>query len=190
MTQPTDQTSQGQQAAGQADQGQQAAGQADQGTGGGFTAPKDQAEFDRMVGERLTRERAKFADYAELKTKAAEHDKTVEAQKTEAQKLTDRAAAAEAKAIKAERDALVAQTALDKGLTSSQAKRLVGNTKDELTADADELLKDLGKVGGNQTGGQSTSFDNGARSTAGTSKGDAGLEEARKRFPDKYATKT
>jgi hypothetical protein len=36
------------------------------------------------------------------------------------------------------------KVALDKGLTSTQAKRLVGDTEDELSADADELLDDLG----------------------------------------------
>ncbi len=36
------------------------------------------------------------------------------------------------------------KVALDKGLTATQAKRLVGDTEDELAADADELLVDLG----------------------------------------------
>jgi 5-methylcytosine-specific restriction protein A len=36
------------------------------------------------------------------------------------------------------------KVALDKGLTATQAKRLVGTTEEELAADADELLADLG----------------------------------------------
>jgi len=36
------------------------------------------------------------------------------------------------------------RVALDLGLTASQAKRLVGETEDELRADAEELLKDFG----------------------------------------------
>lgn len=36
------------------------------------------------------------------------------------------------------------KVALDKGLTATQAKRLVGDTEDDLAADADELLADLG----------------------------------------------
>lgn len=36
------------------------------------------------------------------------------------------------------------RVALDKGLTATQAKRLVGDTEDELTADADEILESWG----------------------------------------------
>lgn len=36
------------------------------------------------------------------------------------------------------------EIALDKGLTKSQALRLVGNTREELEADADQLVEDLG----------------------------------------------
>lgn len=36
------------------------------------------------------------------------------------------------------------KVALEKGLSITQAKRLVGSTEDELSADADELLVDLG----------------------------------------------
>lgn len=109
-----------------------------------FKAPSSQEEFDRMVGARLERERAKFADYDAIKAKAAEFDKAQEASKSELQKIADRAAAAEK-----ERDALRvaslrAEVALAKGLTATQAKRLVGSTKEELEADADELLTDLG----------------------------------------------
>ena len=41
------------------------------------------------------------------------------------------------------RDSLRNSVALDKKLTPSQAKRLVGSTREELEADADELLADL-----------------------------------------------
>jgi hypothetical protein len=128
-----------------------------------FIAPKDQAELDKMLGERLNRERAKYADYDELKKKAAEHDKTVEAQKTEAEKLAERAAAAEKAAGEHQLRALRAEVALAKKLTPSQAKRIVGSTKEELEADADELLKDLAV-----TPAKPTSFDGGPRGGGGT----------------------
>ena len=54
-----------------------------------------QADVDRIVGERLTRERAKFADYDELKKF---HDESEAARKTETEKLTEKAAKAEARA--------------------------------------------------------------------------------------------
>lgn len=54
-----------------------------------------QAELDKIVQDRLARQRAQFQDYDDLKTKAAEFDKLNDAQKTELQKANDRAAALE-----------------------------------------------------------------------------------------------
>lgn len=71
----------------------------DDGGGGGddgkseFVAPKSQEEFDRMLSDRLRRERAKFADYDELKAKAEAHDKAIEDAKTESEKAVDAARA-------------------------------------------------------------------------------------------------
>lgn len=67
-----------------------------------------------------------------------------ESQKSEAQKVADRLAQAESDAGTAASRADRAEIALSKGLTLSQAKRLVGTTREELEADADELLKDIG----------------------------------------------
>lgn len=67
-----------------------------------------------------------------------------EASKTEAQKAADRLAAAEKAAADASSSLARLEVALAKGLTPSQAKRLVGSTREELEADADELLKDIG----------------------------------------------
>lgn len=92
-----------------------------------------QADVDRIVRERVKREREKFADYDDLKTKA-EGAKTLE----------DRVAEIERQAKESETRALRAEVANTKGLTPTQAKRLVGATRDELEADADELLKDIG----------------------------------------------
>lgn len=109
-----------------------------------FKAPASQEEFDRMVGARLERERAKFADYDDLKAKASKYDEADEANKTELQKALERADAAEKKLTPAEIKATRLEVALEKRLTATQAKRLVGSTKEELEADADELLADLG----------------------------------------------
>jgi hypothetical protein len=109
-----------------------------------------QADVDRIVRERVKREREKYADYDELKTKA-EGAKTLE----------DRVAEIERQARESETRALRAEVANAKGLTATQAKRLVGATREELEADADELLKDIGaqKKTGNHVAreGQSTS---------------------------------
>lgn len=63
--------------------------------------------------------------------------------KSDQQKLAERAEAAEKRAAEVELRALRHEVALAKGLTSSQAKRLVGSTEAELLADADELLSDI-----------------------------------------------
>lgn len=64
-----------------------------------------------------------------------------DADKTETQRLTDRLNEAEARAAKAEGDALRLTVAQAKGLTPAQAKRLVGTTREELEGDADEILE-------------------------------------------------
>jgi hypothetical protein len=78
-----------------------------------------------------------------------------EANKTEAQKLADKAAAAEKKASEAELKALRLEVAGEKGLTPAQAKRLIGGSREELEADADELIKTFGKTEDKPTGGPS-----------------------------------
>jgi len=61
--------------------------------------------------------------------------------KTETQKLAERAEAAERRAVELETRSLRLEVATEKGLTAAQAKRLVGATREELEADADELLE-------------------------------------------------
>ena len=63
-----------------------------------------------------------------------------EAGKSEAQRLEDRAATAQRDRDSAVRQALVYEVALSKGLAPDLAKRLVGNTREELEADADTVL--------------------------------------------------
>lgn len=96
-----------------------------------------QADVDRIVADRLKREReatkAKFGDYDALKEKAGT-----------ATTLEERVADIERQSRENESRALRAEVANAKGLTPTQAKRLVGTTKEELEADADELLTDIG----------------------------------------------
>jgi hypothetical protein len=66
-----------------------------------------------------------------------------EANKSEIEKAQARAEAAEKELNSTRIEALRNSVALDKKLTPSQAKRLVGSTREELEADADELLADL-----------------------------------------------
>lgn len=85
----------------------------------------------RGDADKLKKERDAFA------TQVKEHeDKT----KTEAQKLEERASNAESGLSTAQRETARLRIALKKNLTETQAKRLVGDTEEELEADADELL--------------------------------------------------
>jgi len=65
-------------------------GNGDGGSGGdgGSDKPKtfDQAAVDKIVADRLARERAKYADYDDLKTKAGQYDDHVAATATETEK--------------------------------------------------------------------------------------------------------
>lgn len=82
------------------------AGAAGDGGGGAGAGPKtfSQEEVDRIVSERLTRERSKLGDIKDLQRRAAEYDKLAEAQKSEVQKAADAAKAAAEQATRAERD--------------------------------------------------------------------------------------
>lgn len=55
-----------------------------------------QADLDRIVQDRLSREREKFADYETFKEKATKFDQLEEASKSELQKATERATALQA----------------------------------------------------------------------------------------------
>lgn len=96
-----------------------------------------QAELENILKQRLASEQKKHADYDQVK---AELEKLRDSQKSEAERLAERSAAAEQAAAEAELRALRAEVALAKGLPSALAKRLSGSTPDELEADADELL--------------------------------------------------
>lgn len=60
--------------------------------------------------------------------------------KSETEKLSEATAAATRRADEAEARALRLEVAADKGLTPQQARRLVGDSLEDLQADADELL--------------------------------------------------
>lgn len=94
-----------------------------------------QAEVDKIVRERLNRERDKFKDYDDLKSRAADADKN----KSDMEKLLEKVSGLEKRATESDARALRAEVAQAKGLTPAQARRLQGSTKEELEADADEL---------------------------------------------------
>ena len=100
-------------------------------------------EADWKAEARKWEQRAKDNKAAADKLAAIE-----ESSKSEAQKLAERAEKAEAALAETTAAALRNEIALTKGLTPSQAKRLVGSTREELEADANDLLADLGAAAG------------------------------------------
>jgi hypothetical protein len=76
------------------------------------------------------------------------------------------------------------EVAAEKGLTPAQAKRLVGKSRDELAADADEIIRDFpaAAAGTNRPAGLRPDPSQGSRGEKATSGRDAGLAEAQKRF--------
>lgn len=116
----------------------------DGGNNSGFTPPATQDELNKIIADRISRERAKYGDYKDLQAKAAKFDEIEQASRSDVEKASERAASAERERDDARGRLDRLEVALEKGLTPSQAKRLVGGTREELEADADELLKDLG----------------------------------------------
>ena len=70
-----------------------------------------------------------------------------DASKTEVQRLAEARDSEKSRADKVEGELLRLRVGLAKGLTEAQAKRLVGSTKEELEADADDLLATFGGGG-------------------------------------------
>lgn len=99
------------------------------------------AEDVRKLQEALRKEReaakAERSKASDLERRLSEIDN---AGKSELQRLQEQAAEAIRRAEAAEAAALRHEVASSKGLTPAQAKRLVGATREELEADADEML--------------------------------------------------
>lgn len=132
--------------------GDQAKSSEGQGEAKAFTPPASQADLDRIIADRVSRERAKFADYADLKAKADKFDQAEDAAKSELQKLTDRASQAEQALaqVRAEQAAerLRAEVAAAKGVPVGL---LHGSDREALEAHADSLVAfrgDESKSGG------------------------------------------
>lgn len=96
-----------------------------------------QEQVNALLAETKRKVTEKFTDYPDLKSKAEQFDAIQEQNKTDLQKLTDRATAAEQRAQEAEQRALKADVAIAKGVPMNL---LAGATKEELEQSADALL--------------------------------------------------
>lgn len=113
-----------------------------------------QEELNRIIEERLRREREKYKDYAELKKLAEEYQKLKEAQMSETERLQAKLAEYERQLLEKEREAAEARVealklrVLDEmGLPKAWASRIFGTTEEEIRQDAEELKKLLGAQG-------------------------------------------
>ena len=93
-----------------------------------------QSELDAIVGERLGRLKAKYADYDELKTKAAAYDEAAEESKSELQKAVEERDKykAELDKLKADRERadLVAKLAAEQGVDVDLLSRMDGDVEE------------------------------------------------------------
>lgn len=104
----------------------------------------DQDGEIRKLREQLRREteyrKRNDARVKELEPLAAKARELEDASKTDLERLTGELDSHRGRADKAEGELLRLRVALRKGLTETQAKRLIGSSEDELEADADDLL--------------------------------------------------
>lgn len=101
-----------------------------------------QEDLNRIIGERVQRERAKFADYRDLKAKASRLDEIEEANKSETQKLADAMAAAERDRDQARAEALRLRVATKHGISDEDADLfLTGADEATLTRQAERLAE-------------------------------------------------
>lgn len=111
-------------------------------------AAADQAKSADWYEKELAKTRKEAAKYRtdnkSLAEKAAKLDELEGATKSDLEKLTEKATTFEQRAAEAEAKALRLEIALEKGLSQALMKRLAGSTKEELEADADELLETFG----------------------------------------------
>jgi len=117
-----------------------------------WSPPQSQAQLDRIIQDRLKREREKYADYNDLKTKASEFDKIKEANQTELEKAQARAQELEDKANKAElraldmaiRSAVITEASKQKAINAEAVYKLLDRST--LTVDKDGTVEGVSEA--------------------------------------------
>jgi hypothetical protein len=102
----------------------------------GYTPPATQEDLNKIIAERVKREREKYANHAELEAKAKKLDEIEEANKTELDKANARADAAEKERDTIRADKLRLEIASKHGITGEYLDLLSGSTEEELEATA------------------------------------------------------
>lgn len=97
-----------------------------------FTPITTQEEFDAALAKRIERERAKFADYDQLKEAASTHQGIVD-------DLSNQITTLKAQNAKYESDSVKTRIAHEMGLPYEFASRLKGDTEEDIRKDAETM---------------------------------------------------
>jgi DNA invertase Pin-like site-specific DNA recombinase len=129
-----------------------------------------QDEVNAIVGKRLAEEKGKYADYEDLKAKAAKYDEAEEANKSELQKAMERATNLESEltAIKKENEVRTMRETVSKE-TGIPSNLLTGDTEEACKAQAEAIkafaqpsgypkVKDGGEISKTPSGNPKASF--------------------------------
>lgn len=118
----------------------------------GFTIIETQEQFDAAIKTRLEKQRAKYADYDDLKSQIEELneeksalEKTISESGEKFKDLQLQLDEANKKVKGFELDSLKTNVAIEKGLPLELRSRLTGETKEDIEADADNLVKIFGE---------------------------------------------
>lgn len=106
-----------------------------------FKPITSQDDLNKVINERLQRERAKYADYKDVKAKAARLDEIEQANQTEAEKAAKRVAELEAELNNTRRESLRLRIAAEHGITDADDIDLflTGTDEETLTKQAKRL---------------------------------------------------
>lgn len=109
-----------------------------------FKAPASQEDLDRIIAARLDRERKKFADYDDIKARAARLDEMEEASKSETQKLQEQLASLKEQATKGEHDRARLSAIASAGIPDEYHELVHGSDAESLNASALKVKALLG----------------------------------------------
>jgi hypothetical protein len=105
-----------------------------------FKPITSQDDLNRVIADRVNREKAKYADYKDVKTKAAEFDKLAQANKSEQEKFAERVAALEKENQTIRSEALRSRIQAKFSISDEDAELfLTGTDEDSLTRQAERL---------------------------------------------------
>lgn len=138
-----------------------------------FTRAQMAKMVNAQVKEKLAASLAEYGDLNELRAQAA----AAKASESKMDQLLAKMNAAEERASAAEATNLRRSVADELGLTPAQAKRLAGKTRDELFADGEEMIEDMGIKPGKKTAPKAATADSEGEAVEDDGEGEAVIEE-------------